>query len=254
MAPLRARINGQEVTLGEERGGRTEVIARFGLDFIIAGEVADDRFDRVVTREVALQRAPAGPAVAGVMIEPGVVVERALAIHTSPPIEVAGFVPPAATGRHWDLRDERADGRTRAAHQLPSSGEVFDGPAAVEPIAEIRGDDAVVDVLEDGPPGWNRVEAHDASVRVVGFITVQRPSMFAGQYDFSDDTVEGELVVPAGRREIVAGPGCLRARPDDGAAIVGVASAPVRSRRVLGRWVELRLAAPWGTVVGYLRR
>ena len=50
-----------------------------------------------------------------------------------------------------------------------------------------------------------------------------------------------------------AGPGCIRARPRDGAPIVGVVTGTITGRRFAAGWLEVRLAAPWGRVDGYVR-
>jgi hypothetical protein len=89
---------------------------------------------------------------------------------------------------------------------------------------------------------------------VTGWTQVPHPSALHNIYDFSDATIEGELVRPDNAPAPPhAGPGCIRARPREGAPILGIVTGAMMGRRISDGWLEGRLAAPWGRVDGYVR-
>jgi len=251
-APLRARIDGREVAVVAEHGDRAEVIAEIVRGLLVGGDVADRRFDRVVARETALVSAPGGAEVPGVFVSGGTAVtgDGAWAhLELRVPIAIAGYVPHAATARMWERAAKPAD----ATLELPAFADVFatTTPAA-QPIAGIAGDSRVVDQLRDAGSGWLAIDAHDASVRISGFVRSARRSPLSGTYDFSDDMIEGDLVEPDGRSPRVEA-GCLYASPDERASVVAISDGNVRGTPTGNGWIEVRIAVPWGHVVGYGR-
>lgn len=257
-SPGRARIAGREVIVVRHGDGRSEVLAWIGRDLLVGANVSDDRLDRVVTHETAVAREPGGPWLTGVFAEPGLATTGSgdwLAVQADPPFEVTGFVPRAATGTRW-VHDVPADGSAPVPrHSLEGHTEVLAAPAfGAEQVAAIMGGYEVVDRQEDGPPGWQRIEAHAPGIRVTGWAEVRRPSPLHGVYDFSDDTIEGDLVRPDGvSAPPHARPGCVRARARDDAPIVGVVTGTITGRRFAAGWLEGRVDAPWGRVDGYVR-
>lgn len=251
-APLRARIDGREVGVIADHGDRTEVIAEIGRGLLVAGDVADRKFDRVVARETALASAPGGAEMPGVLVARGTAVTGDGAwsrLQLGVPIAIAGYVPHAATARTWERAAKPAD----ATLELPAFTDVFATTApAAQPIAGIAGDARVVDHLRDAGSGWLAIDAHDGNVRISGFVRPARRSPLSGTYDFSDDTIEGDLVHPDGRAPHVEA-GCLYASPDERASVVAISDGNLRGTPTGNGWIEVRIAAPWGRVVGYGR-
>ena len=252
-SPRRARISGREVIVVAERGDRTQVVAWLGRSILVGTDVSGERLDRVVTHENAVARAPGGPWLPGVVAEPGLAASGSgawLAVHSDSPLEVIGFVPRAATGRLWEAHDAPVTGSS-----LPAHAELLAAPAfGAEQVASITGGYDIVDRVEPGPAGWQRVEAHTGAVRVEGWTEVPRPSPLHNIYDFSDDTIEGDLVYPDGMpARPHAEPGCIRARPDDGAPVLGIVTDAVWGRSFSAGWLEGSVDAPWGRIDGYVR-
>ncbi|MBV8757836.1 MAG: hypothetical protein JO257_11185 [Deltaproteobacteria bacterium] len=252
-APLRARIHGHEVAVIGEHGDRTRVVAQLWRGALVGGEVAHDQLARVVVRETALAAGPGSAALGELFIAPGTEVTGDgawLRVEERGAIAVEGFVPRGATAQLWE---QGAGGVNENASELPASADVFaTTDLAAQPIARIASGYRVVDRVRDAGAGWLAIDAHDARVRVSGFIRPPVRSPLAGTYDFSDDTVEGELIRPApGPPRVEAG--CIYARPDEHASVVAVTDGELRGTPTRDGWAEVRIAAPWGRVVGYAR-
>ena len=223
-----------------EHGERTEVIAEMARGLLVGGEVANRRFDRVVVRETAI--AP------GLFVEPGVAVDATGTVQLSNPIFADGHVERGAVGRRWERRQVAA-----APFELSHEVHVYAKPDVMsDGVAIIASGYRVIDRMDDAGNGWLAIEAHDDDARVSGFARPIAPSVLTGTYDFSDDTIEGDLVVPQTRPPRVEA-GCLYARPDEHAAVVGITDGDLRGTPTGNGWIEVRLAAPWGRVVGYGR-
>ena len=178
-SPGRARIAGSDVIVVSHGDGRSEVLAWIGRDLLVGANVSDDRLDRVVTHETGIARAPGGPWVPGVLAEPGLATTGSgewLAVEANPPFEVTGFVPRAATGTRWVHDAPAVAGLPAPRHSLEGHTEVFATPAfGAEQVAAILAGYEVVDRQEDGPPGWQRIEAHGPGIRVSGMDRGQAP-------------------------------------------------------------------------------
>lgn len=239
-APLRARIEGREVAVVAEHGDRTEVIAEMGRGLLIGGEVAHGKFDRVVVRETAI--AP------GLFAEPGVAVDPTGTVQLTNPIFADGHVDRGAVGRRWERRQVAA-----APFELSHEVHVYAKPDVMsDGVAIIASGYRVIDRMNDAGNGWLAIDAHDDSARVTGFARPIAPSNLLGTYDFSDDTIVGDLVQPQGRPPRIE-PGCLYASPDARASVVGITDGDLRGTPLGNGWLEVRIAAPWGRVVGYGR-
>lgn len=251
---LRARVGDLDVRVVDEHAGRSRIVVRpFGV--ILVGDVSDRRLVRVVTRETPVWEGPGGPPLPGLVAEPGMTVGGSgswLEVHERYPIEVNGYVPAAATGHVWDAQPPLdQNGRKLGFH-----GDVLAEPVASgQHLAGIAAQDPVVDTIEPGPAGWLKVTAHDAQLRVAGWVAIPqqtRPSAMVHTYDFSDDTIEGDLVRPDSvtQHERLL-PGCLRASPDRRAPVVGLATQSITGTRVSDEWLHVVLDTPWGKVDAY---
>lgn len=223
-----------------EPGERADVIVEWGRGVLLAGTVSEASFERVVVRETAI--AP------GLFIEPGVAVDATGGVQLNHPIFADGHVEPAAVGRQWERRHvaEAPFELTHEVHVYAKRDVMSDG------VAIIAAGYRVIDRMDDAGNGWLAIEAHDDTARVRGF---GRPIVHTGLVtddDFSGDTVKGELVPPEPPRPH-ARAGCLYARPDEHASVVGVSDGTLLGTPTGNGWVEVRIAAPWGRVVGYGR-
>ncbi len=252
-SPLRARVGDGDVVVVEEHAGRSLIIDR-GPRMILAGEVPDGRLARVVTRETPVWELP-GRAVPGLIVEPGTAVHGSgdwLEVHETYPIDVRGYVPASATGRVW----EAGPPPDMNGRRLGFYGDVHAAPVATaQHVAGITGGDPVVDSIEPGPSGWLKVTASDAQVHVAGWVAIpppRPPSPLLHTYEFSDDSIEGELIYPEGhgRGQRIA-PDCLRASPSDRAAVVGIATEPLDGTPATDGWLRVETDTPWGRVEAY---
>jgi hypothetical protein len=165
-----------------------------------------------------------------------------------------GYVPASATGRVWDAQPPP----DRNGRRLGFSGDVLVEPVATaQHVAVIAGGDYVIDSLDPGPAGWLKVTARDAQVHVAGWVAVpppRSPSPLLHTYDFSDDTIEGDLVKPdAVTQRVRIAPGCLRAGPSERATVVGLATQPIIAMPATGDWLHVVIETPWGQVDDYGR-
>jgi hypothetical protein len=239
-APLRARIGSFDVAVVAEHGERAEVVVEWPRGVLLGGMVSERRFERVVVRETSI--AP------GVFVEPGVAVDDTGAVQTANPIVADGRVAAGAIGRMWTRRAV-PDAPFELSHEV----HVYAKPDVMsDGVAIIAAGYRVIDRMDDAGNGWLAIEAHDASARVIGFARPIMPTGLAGTYDFSDDTIEGDLVRPEPPRPTAAA-GCLYASPDVRARVVGVSDGTLIGKPAGNGWIEVRLAAPWGRIVGYGR-
>lgn len=240
--PVRASISGNEVAVVDVHGDRVEVVAEVEPGLLVDGEVAEQGLDRVVTHEVEIAH--------GVVVQPGLLVDPTGAVETGVPIYANGSVPRSATGRYWQRRAPA----TAAPYALSHEAHVYDAPRLdAEGVAIVLDTYRVVDRLDDLGNGWLAIDAHTAAVRVHGFVHPIVHTTLHGTYDFSDDAIEGVLVVPPQPVRPRVEAGCLYQALDDHAAVVGVSDGSVRGTAVGNGWVEVRIAAPWGRVIGYGR-
>jgi hypothetical protein len=239
-APVHARLQGSEVAVVAEHGDRADVVLEWPRGVLLGTTVAEARFDRVVVHETSI--AP------GLFVEPGVAVDASGAVQLANPIFADGRVPREAIGRLWARREV-----SEAPFELSHEVHVYARPDVMsDGVAIIASGYRVIDRMDDAGNGWLAIEAHDASARVTGFARPIARTSLAGTYDFSDDTIEGELVHPDGRPPHVEA-GCLYARADEHARVIGVSDGTLIGKPAGNGWLEVRIAAPWGRVVGYGR-
>jgi hypothetical protein len=253
-SPLRARVGDRDVIVVEEHGGWSR-IAVTAFSAILAGEVPNRRLARVVKRETPVWDAPGGSTLPNLVVEPGLAVTGSgdwFEVDERYPITIHGYVPASATGRIWDAQPPPGTNGRR----LGFYGDVLADPvASAQHVAGIAGGDPVVDSIEPGPAGWLKIAASDAQVRVTGWVAIpppRAPSPLLHTYDFSDDTIEGELVEPDSvKQRLRIAPGCLRASPSDRAAVVGLATQPIVAEPAADGWLHVVLDTPWGRVDAY---
>ena len=108
----------------------------------------------------------------------------------------------------------------------------------------------------DAPIGWEHVTADDGVITVTGWVAVPPPQRIVErhevhEFDFSDDTIEGETPKPTWGASTLGT--CLRAAPSDDAAVIGLVHGVVEHARMMfNGWQEITVDAPWGQVTGYV--
>jgi hypothetical protein len=261
-SPQRVRAYGRDFVVVENRRGDTRVIVRVP-GALIAGTVPDRALVRVVTRETPLWPAAGGPPLPGVVVEPGVAVTgrgESMSVDMRLGIEAAGVVPAGVTGLLWEAQKPPGT----SGKELGRYAEVVAEPHPdAEHLANIGANEPVFDQIEAGPAGWLHVVASDSNVHVTGWVAPppppSPPSPLLRSYDFSDDTIEGDLVTPDGEDGApmgsVASPplaiGCIRTRPDETGDVIGVVDGTLRGTPEGDGWLRVELATPWGRVVGH---
>ena len=168
-------------------------------------------------------------------------------------LELQGFVPATLRGVTWD-EPPRAPAPAPAVHH---DGPILDAPrAGARARAKVTWS-AEIEIRGDLPGYWE-VTARTPRAEVDGFIAKPPPpppppSPSPGgrfHYEFSEDMIEGELVLPEG--PLPAGT-CLHDAP--GGEVVGMilGRQPAQLRPVprAPGWSSLELATTWGTVMYY---
>lgn len=257
---LRVRLHDRDLIVVDSGHGVTRVVTLL-RGAIVTTTVDNRTLDRVVTRETPLWDAPGGPPLPGIFAEPGVAATGTGAWrHVAATIAIManGYVPVEATGLSWTAAPLRLDGK-----KLGRYGRVHTEPRAdAMEIADIAPSEPAYDQIDVGPGGWLHVTASDPAVRVTGWVEPPPPPSPPGPlrhtYDFSSDTIEGDLVRPEGedggtgdvhRRPLATG--CIRAHPEDGAEVIGVVTGDLEGVAVDGGWLRVELATEWGPVTGY---
>lgn len=161
-------------------------------------------------------------------------------------LELHGVVPSAIRGILWD-EPPRAPGLALAMHH---DGVILDAPHAGAPARAKVTREAEIQIRGTHPGFWE-VTARTPRAEVDGFIPQPPPPPPSpagrNRYDFSDDTIEGELIRPG--TPLPAGT-CLHDTP--GGDVAGMLLAPQPAMlRPLPRapgWSSLQVATTWGTV------
>jgi hypothetical protein len=255
---MRERLADRDLVVVDSCYGVSRVVAKLPAA-IVATTISDRRLTRVVTRETPLWQAP-GYQLPGIVIEPGVPVRGSgdwLNIEPGLGIAATGYVPASATGTLWTAQPPPSG----SGKKLDRYARVLTEPTSwATPLADIPGSEPVFDQIEPGPNGWLHVTASDASIRVTGWVEPPPPPSPPSAhrhvydvYDFSDDTIEGELVKPDGET-VPRKPhaiGCIRARADDTSPVIGVVTGELTGTPETGDWVRVELFTPWGHVTGH---
>jgi len=159
-------------------------------------------------------------------------------------LELFGVVPVELRGVVWD--EPRRNDTRRGWHH---AGVIRSAPRADAPILAKVTYEAEIDI-RGHHNNWFEVTARTAHAAVDGYLErppppPPRPSR-PGSYEFSDESIEGELVVPAS--PLAAGT-CLYDAPNGNAVgmILGHQPAEPRPASRPG-WVQLELATLWGGV------
>jgi hypothetical protein len=154
----------------------------------------------VVAREVPLSSSP-GAEPCGVYLEPGFplppTVASWISVHLDHPVAIDGWVPSSARGVSRDRPFA-----TRANVQLQPFVLVHDAPAIDSSVVAIFDEGALA--LPGQPGTWVAVDAVADRVRVVGWAVVPEVDLTRPKvkvFDFSGDTIEGDLVRPEGIRD-----------------------------------------------------
>ncbi len=168
------------------------------------------------------------------------------AIGAAPGIRVAGFVPVSARGLVWE------EGEPRQVARFQTSGAIVvreqaDANAAV--VAEVSGGTRFDIVVDTAHPGWMRVVVDDQGLRIEGWALPPTQPKRTGVYDFSDDVIEGDMVVKGN----VPVDSCIRLAPTDGADVIGMVTGQVTAKDVANGWGHVDVRAAWGQVIGYVR-
>lgn len=162
---------------------------------------ASSAWASVVAREVPLSPSP-GADPLGVWLEPGfplpATVASWLRVHVDHPVAIDGWVPCSARGVAVTQPEQqpRADVRHQAFVL------VYDAPARDGSVVAMFDEGALF--LAGDPGAWVAVDTTISRVRVSGWaevpeVSLTRPNVKV--FDFSDDTIEGDLVKPEGVRD-----------------------------------------------------
>jgi hypothetical protein len=225
---------------------------------IAARWVAASGLGRAAIAETAVSPAPGAPPDPAVRIRPGYRLpaddQPWLSVKHAPAeldgLELEGFVPAAVRGVTWDEPLQPPWRPTRSVEHIgplletPQPGARTRATSGREAALEIRGVHA----------GYWELRARTPRAEVDGFAPrppPRIPSGPRGRYEFSEDTIEGELVLPTSPLP----PGtCLYDAPGGEIAgmILGRQPALLRPVTRAPGWSWLELGMVWGTVTYYV--
>ncbi len=163
-------------------------------------------------------------------------------------LELHGFVPAGIRGVTWE-----EPVRAPAASVIRRDGEILEAPHAGARVRATVTRDAEIEIRGDRPAFWE-VTARTPRAEVDGFLAKPPPRPSAtrsyGSYDFSDETIEGELVRPDGP---LPPDTCLHDAPggEVSGMILGRQSARTRPVPSAPGWVAVELPVVWGTATYY---
>jgi len=234
-----------------EIDGEDVQIATVWPNLIVTRWLPVSALGRVAIREGTVSPAPGSPPDPAIRIRVGAKLPASdaawLAVSPADGISFAGVVPASVRGLTWDAPAAVDHGRpwhhAGTIRVEPRSDAAIRATVTDAAAIEIRGERA----------GWFEITARTASSEVDGYIErppppPPPPRSRYGNYEFSDDVIEGELI--SGPNRWSAGT-CLYDRP--GGTVVGMilADQPGVSKPAVEGWFELKLSTLWGFVSYY---
>lgn len=240
-SPFRARLGDQIVIAADQDLVMAELAQEIG-GLVVGTRRPVASLAPVAIREVQLTDADHVPI--PVWLEPGYALPAGpgpLLVTAGRGIHASGYVPEAVRGVVWEPARPAPPGAFRYRIPLP----LHAAPAATAPVVAELDADVAFDARASAD--WLETTVVSDGVRAHGWI--DRASLPAHVYDFSDDVIESDDPKPGPEPSVDR---CVHRAPSTDSEVIGLVVGPISATPVATGWRRVAVHAAWGDVTGYL--